>query len=250
LSFAGIYLNRRRDQYLVCTVDQGLATAVLGAKSAVEFLDWLSESHPRCLAIAGPTQLGKGMLSDPTNRARHGFNARGKSWSNWRVCEAVLRGRGMNLRRTPELDENVPGWLARTLQLKEKLHWLGYGVTTEEDSLKLIEVNPYAGFATMLKRNPLSRNSLEGRLQRQLVLYLEGLDLYNPLDVLEEITRFHLLQGSIPQEGLHTAEQLDCLCAAFTAQMLMTQPDKILQVGDVEDGLITLPVTALLDRYS
>lgn len=182
-------------------------------------------------------------------RAQHGFSTRGSSWANWRVGEATLRNRGMRLRRTPELENNPPGWLTRSIHFRESLDRLGYKGEIIEASQTLIEVNPYAGFATLLERNPLPRTSLEGRLQRQLVLYLEGLDLQSPLDVLEEITRFHLLQGNIPQEGLHTADQLDCLCAAYTAHLVIAQPDQVLQVGDLEDGRITLPVSALLDRY-
>lgn len=90
---------------------------------------------------------------------------------------------------------------------------------------------------------------MEGRMQRQLVLYLEGLDICNPLDFLEEITRFHLLEGNIALKGLHSAEELDCLCAAYVAHLVTEQPSRVMNVGDSDDGQIFLPVPSLLDRY-
>jgi predicted RNase H-like nuclease len=107
--------------------------------------------------------------------------------------------------------------------------------------------------ACLLRRHPrpppLPQANAGGRLQRRLVLYLQGLDLMNPLQVLEEITRHHLLTGQLPRGGLHDHDELDALAAAFTAHQVGTKPERVSQMGDREEGLITLPSTDLKDFY-
>jgi predicted RNase H-like nuclease len=90
---------------------------------------------------------------------------------------------------------------------------------------------------------------LEGRLQRQLVLYLEGLDLANPMHALEEITRHNLLMGHLPLERLRGHEELDALMAAYIAYLAATQPERVQQVGDPQEGLISVPAAGLKDFY-
>jgi predicted RNase H-like nuclease len=113
----------------------------------------------------------------------------------------------------------------------------------------MIEVHPHACFAVLLGHRPLLKANLEGRLQRQMVLYLEGIDLRNPVHTLEEITRQHLLSGSLPLDGLHNHDELDALAAAFTAYLVHQKPARVCQVGDPGEGLITLPAAGLKDRY-
>jgi hypothetical protein len=63
------------------------------------------------------------------------------------------------------------------------------------------------------------RQSLEGRIQRALILYDEGLQLPDPMDFFEEITRHKLLQGMLPTENLYSSTQLDALVMAYVAWM-------------------------------
>ena len=86
-------------------------------------------------------------------------------------------------------------------------------------------------------------------MQRQLQLYLEGLDIPNPMHSLEEITRHHLLTGNLPLENLYDHEQLDAMMAAYTAYLAAMKPEEVVQVGDPEEGCITLPTGDLHDFY-
>ena len=67
--------------------------------------------------------------------------------------------------------------------------------------------------------NLFARQSLEGRLQRALILYEEGLQIPDPMDFFEEITRHKLLQGVLPAENVYTSRQLDALVMAYVAWM-------------------------------
>jgi hypothetical protein len=78
------------------------------------------------------------------------------------------------------------------------------------------------------------RQSLEGRLQRALILYDEGMQIPDPMDFFEEITRHKLLQGVLPAENIYSSRQLDALAMAYVAWMArrpaetMTSRDKSL----------------------
>ena len=124
-----------------------------------------------------------------------------------------------------------------------------YIAEEETEQHAMIEVQPHTSFAVLLERRPFLKRNLEGRMQRQLVLYLEGLDIPNPMHALEEITRHHLLTGQIPLGGLYEHDQLDALVTAYTAYLVGVKPERVGQVGDGEEGLITLPVAKLKDFY-
>jgi predicted RNase H-like nuclease len=66
---------------------------------------------------------------------------------------------------------------------------------------------------------------------------------------LEEITRHRLLHGVIPIEQLPTQEQLDALLAAYTAWLAIKKPDEVTQLGNKQEGFITLPAGTLLEQY-
>jgi hypothetical protein len=65
--------------------------------------------------------------------------------------------------------------------LYKRLAKLGFGFFHQGDvppEKMVIEVHPHACFAVLLGHRPLLKANLEGRLQRQMVLYLEP-DLRN-----------------------------------------------------------------------
>ena len=65
--------------------------------------------------------------------------------------------------------------------------------------------------------NLFPRQSLEGRLQRALILYDEGLQIPDPMDFFEEITRHKLLQGVLPAENIYSTRQVDAMAMAYVA---------------------------------
>jgi len=101
----------------------------------------------------------------------------------------------------------------------------------------------------MLGLRPFLKQKLEGRIQRQLLLYIAGLDIPNPMRALEEITRHNLLNSRLPIECLYKHDQLDALVAAYTSYLVAAKPEKVIQAGDREEGMITLPTNELKDFY-
>ncbi len=88
-------------------------------------------------------------------------------------------------------------------------------------------------FRALIGPEPLPRRTLEGRIQRALILYDEGLQIPDPMDFFEEITRHKLMQGILPLENIYSSKQLDALIAAYTAWMSVKRPRQISIKGDL-----------------
>ena len=76
------------------------------------------------------------------------------------------------------------------------------------------------------------RRTLEGRLQRSAILYEQGLQLGDPIDVFEEITRYKLIQGIMPLEKLPSFKELDALVAAYMAWLILNRPGQVIPKGE------------------
>lgn len=84
----------------------------------------------------------------------------------------------------------------------------------------------------LLQKKLLSRRTLEGRIQRALVLYDRGLQINDPMEFFEEITRYKLIQGILPLENLYTPKELDAFVAAYVAWMTVNRPGQIERLPD------------------
>jgi hypothetical protein len=87
-------------------------------------------------------------------------------------------------------------------------------------------------FRALLQRKLLSRRTLEGRIQRALVLYDQGLQISDPMEFFEEITRYKLMQGILPFENLFSSKELDALVGAYVAWMTVNKPGQFIMQGE------------------
>ena len=87
-------------------------------------------------------------------------------------------------------------------------------------------------FSALLKKKLLGRRTLEGRIQRALALYDQGLRIDDPMEFFEEITRYKLMQGILPVENLYTSNELDALVAAYVAWTTANKPGQFIVKGE------------------
>lgn len=87
-------------------------------------------------------------------------------------------------------------------------------------------------FRAFLKKKLLGRRTLEGRIQRALALYDQGLRIDDPMEFFEEITRYKLMQGILPVENLYTSNELDALVAAYVAWTTANKPGQFIVKGE------------------
>jgi hypothetical protein len=112
-----------------------------------------------------------------------------------------------------------------------------------------MEVYPHASYSVLLGVLPLQKHTLEGRLQRQLALYEQGLQVPDPMRFFEEITRHRLLKGILPLEELYSPGELDALVAAYTAWKTAVHPEDVALLGDPEEGQIVLPAVEIKAKF-
>jgi len=116
---------------------------------------------------------------------------------------------------------------------KKKIHRAGLKpYTTKNVPKQILETNAQDCFYVLIGKSPLSRRTLEGRVQRALVLYEQGLRINDPMDFFEELTRHHMLSGVFPNELLYSASELDALAGAYVAWLSVNEPEQIRVLGN------------------
>jgi hypothetical protein len=167
------------------------------------------------------------------------------------AAEADIRKRGILIRRSPAEDRDAPASARALFGLARELSERGFlaGAADRTAQRFLLSTRPAACGAVLLGRIPFARATLEGRIQRQLLLVRERMALPDPMDSLEELTAHHLLSGRLSLPGICEPEELDALLAAFTAWRAFRQPEAVSWLGRDADGWICLPAKELLDKY-
>ncbi len=108
---------------------------------------------------------------------------------------------------------------------KKKIMQAGFRPYSGKNDLKqLLVTNAQDCFRALIGQKALPRRTLEGRLQRSAVLYEQGLQINDPIEVFEEITRYRLMQGILPLENIYSPKELDVLMAAYLAWMVVNRP--------------------------
>jgi hypothetical protein len=208
------------------------------------------DDHPSvCAAINAPACPNQGLVKkrlggvDSSPGTLRGVDMR--------LAEYELRQRGIHVSATPGRVTYCPAWLQLGISLYQSLTKIGFRRYPDAGKAArlMLETHPHAVFCVLIGKQPLPKPTLEGRLQRQLILHDRGLDIHDPLDFFEEITRYKLMRGILPMEFIYTPDELDALAAAYTACLAATQPAEVMGVGDKSEGQIVLPVKELKDSY-
>ena len=134
----------------------------------------------------------------------------------------------------------LPVWLRGCFALLERLNEFGYSpFPTDEAPRQWLEVQSEAAFHALLGLPPFQAGTLEGRIQRQLVLADHDLDVPDAMDFFEEITRHRLVHGILPTDKVLPQAELNAWMAAQLAWQAANQPDTL---APASDGGIYLPV--------
>jgi predicted RNase H-like nuclease len=247
--FIGIDTTAGSRPMTVAVLDGDLNILDLSSNSASEIVDIIDAYPQATCGIDAPIMPNRGLLADPAYRTRVDLSPTQSNYQEYRVCEFELRRRGMYIYHTPSDAERVPQWIAASWELYNRLRALGFVDYPHTGSRRLFEIYPHGAFTTLLKKRPYRKTSIEGRIQRQLLLYHEGVEIPDPLFVLQSWTPHQFLTGSLDMERIHTHDELDALVAAYTAYLLNCEPQHTVVVGDERDGQIVLPTGDLLDHY-
>ena len=236
--------------FTYAALDQDRNLLEIGQGDMDEVLAFVAGQRSAIVAVSAPRSPNQGFMDRAEVRDRLSPPPRPGRWRNFRVVEYLLRQHNIYMPQTSSQAETCPRWMQQGFILFQRLKSLNYLAYPQKDSAhQYLEVYPHACFSVLLEHLPLHKHSLEGRIQRQLILYKYDLNIPDPMYIFEEITRHRLLNGILPIEDLYQVEELDALVAAYTAWVAGTQPDQVSLLGDSLEGQIVLPTSEIQHKY-
>lgn len=240
--FIGIDLSGTRGSFTCAVLDENRRIQFRGEVTPAEWLAKLGECSVSIAAITSPITLNEGVMADPAKRSLLTVPPPAKRYVSLRLCEYELLLRGFASTRTPDRYEDCSPALQRALRFSSELAAQGFQRWPAPGAERqLMEVHPESAYAQLLgaKLNPVK--SLEGRIQRQLILQEEHLNVRDPMIFFEEITRHKMLTGQMPEGILISPSELNALIAAYTAWSAYTNPTGVTRLGETNEGHIILP---------
>ncbi len=247
-AFIGIDPTAGRSPFTFAALDDERNLLALSEGELEDVLTFVGNFPAATVAVNAPSRVNAGLVRKRLEKqALTPGSLRG---ADLRLAEADLRGRGISVSATPSREESCAAWVQLGFALYKRLARAGFKSFPHDGADRLwLETHPHACFAALLGQIPLPKPTLEGRLQRQIVLHDAGLRVKDPMGFFEEITRHRLRLGVMPMELIYPPEQLDALVAAYTAWMSAKHPDAITQLGAKEEGFVVLPVAELKGKY-
>lgn len=232
-------------------LDQERDLLAIGQGDMDEVLAFVAGQRSAVVGVCAPRSPNQGLMDRAEVRDRLSPQPRPGRWTNFRVVEYLMRQHNIYMPQTASAVDDCPRWMQQGFILYKRLKTLGYRAYPSKDAAhQVLEVYPHASFSALLEMLPFPKHTLEGRIQRQLILYGCDLDIPDPMYIFEEFTRHRLLQGMLPIEDLFQAEELDALVAAYSAWMAGNESENTSFIGDTIEGQILLPVAEILSRYS
>jgi len=249
-TFLGIDPTAGKRPLTYVAINQELKLLSISHGDIEQTMAFIAGQSSAVIAICAPSRPNQGLMQKEEIRQKLIPPPRPARWTNYRVAEYELRRRNITIPQTSTQENQCPRWMQMGFKIFQRLNKLGYHPFPNDNTQnQYLEVYPHASFTTLLGKIPYPKHSLEGRLQRQLVLYEYDLNVSDPMRFLEEITRHRILTGSLPMDLLLSAEELDALVAAFSAWRVINHPDQTTSVGDPQEGLIYIPTGELKSRY-
>lgn len=239
---AGIDVSLRRGQTIALLDGESFSFEIQTVQRSTpeheisDAVDLVRAAGADVVAVDSPLQPSLMLLRDEGKRRELGVPARmglnGPLYANYRVCDYELIRRGMPLYQVGASREEAAGWMKVGFRLATALLRAGFRLPLHHGDIgsTLIEVFPDAAFVTLMGARPARKSGAAGaagREQRRAILAGAGIDVLDGL----------------------SHDDLDSIAAALTA--LRWGAGQGCAVGDVEEGLIVLPVRCerLLDRY-
>jgi predicted nuclease with RNAse H fold len=247
-TFIGIDPTAGRKPFTFAALDMDGKLLALTTCELDEVLAFVGGQQAATVAVNAPPRPNIGLVRKKLEKqSLTPSHVRG---ADMRLAEHLLRERGINVSATPSQTGFCSEWTQMGFDLYRRLEKMGFKpYPAAKASHQVLETHPHAAFCALLGQPPLPKPTLEGRLQRQVILHKQGLGIKDPMGFFEEITRHRLMHGVLPVELIYATGELDALVAAFTAFIAAQRPDELCFVGAKEEGRIALPVEELKERY-
>ena len=248
LVYIGIEFTSGRRVLTYAALDPDLNMVALADVETEEALAFLAGQKSAVIAVNAPSHVNHGIVKK--NLQMEGLLPHSLRDLEMRFSEYELRQRGISVKGTDAKESLCPAGVRAGFAFYGRLSKLGFeSYPAEEVPHQWLETNSHACFCVLLGVQPLPRLTLEGRLQRELLLYELGLRIHDPMTFFEEVTRHKLLNGLLPFELVYSSAHLDAMIAAYTAWQVVQKPAEVIRLGHRSEGFVTLPVPALKEKY-
>lgn len=246
--FVGVDPTSSRKAFTYAALDGDLNLLVLADGEMQDVFTFLGGQSSATVAVNAPSGINRGLVHEKMKKEMlTPHQIRG---AEMRLAEYQLREHGITVAGTPGSVGACPAWVQVGFGLYRKLEKMGFNIYPKDDSAyQLLETHPHACYSILAGCIPQPKPSLEGRLQRQLLLYEHNVRIKDPMEFFEEITRYKITQGSWPFDMIYLPEQLDALVAAYTAWRAVKRGNHILMIGDTKEGRMVLPGKELKAKY-
>jgi len=249
--FVGIDPTAGIKPFVYTAIDKDLNVVVTCDGTIDETLAFVASQKSAVIAVCSPRNPNTGLMADDQFRVNLSPIPKPGRWMNFRVVDYLLRVKNIRITQTSDIADECPKWMQMGFIFYQRLEEIGYRLYNPEGTARAyIEVYPHASYCSLLGHLPLQKATLEGRIQRQLVLFENFVNIPDPMRMFEEITRYRLLKGILPTEELYSPGELDALVAAYTARVLVVNPASAILIGHPDEGQIVIPVSTLKEQYS
>ncbi len=246
-SFIGVDLSAGRKSISYAALDRNLSLVALADCKMDDVTTFLAGQSAATVAVNAPSNVNRGIVH--ANKKNIKLAQVQFRRADMRLAEYELRERRIHVTKTPANLQLCPSWVRAGFELYLKLEKMKFAKYPETDSAcQIMETNSQASFSILAGQVPLARNSLEGRLQRHLLLHEHGVRIKDPMDFFEEVTHYKIIKGVWPMELLYSPDQLDALVAAYTAWYAVSKVGSVVMVGDAKEGKIVLPDKELQEK--
>jgi hypothetical protein len=237
-TYVGIDVQAMQKPYFYTALNADLENIACGHGRLADVLAYLSGQSSAIVAINGPVcvqpsdreSLQDGLFDKTDNSGNH---------ISLRTGDAELDSKGFPI---AAIGKKIPLWVERSLELADGIKQMGYRIVGSGETVRaFFETQCDAAYWLSAGAMPYDSRSLEGRLQRQLLLCEFGFHLTDPMIFLEEFTRYRLRTSQIPVEQVLMAHELRAMIAAASAWLLDVRPETMEHFGTIDEGEILLP---------
>ena len=246
--YLGVHIEGTKRPFTLGLLDESLQIEVVRHAQMEELLSYAAGDDILAIGINAPSDVNHGLMKDETVRGHFTPPVPEGRFENMRIAEYEVARRGVRIQRTPDKAGKCPLWMRIGFEVYERIGELSYQAYPAEDAQRhWLEVPADAGFFSLVGGTLLSGKTLQGRIQRQLILWAQGVLIPDPMETFEEITRHRLLHGNFPFRSIFPIESLNALLAALTARLSQQKPEKLISLGDSDEGIIHLPTDSRLN---
>ena len=232
-TFIGVESGSWRRPFTYIALDSGRNLLAVGSGSPVDILAFAFGQSSALLALSPPLR--------PYHFHPAGPESGLVSVSSY--LPQTVRDHSREPAAPSPAPAGLPAWLRGCFALLERLNEFGYTpFPADEAPRQWLEVQSEAAFHALLGLPPFQAGTLEGRIQRQLVLADQDLDVPDAMDFFEEITRHRLVHGILPADKVLPQSELNAWMAAQLAWLAANQPDALAPISGSEERGIYLPV--------